>query len=392
MNWDGNWNDRIEKSKWMSEDDKKLFARFADDAHLKQIGDKRIEKYRTDLCIANSMTGKNLHEIIGSISKLKDAVRLINADKTYSFESKKDCKRTIGSVYCFLHNKDRSLKYAPRDVKELITHKAKPSDKRMAKAIIKREELREMLKFANTRDKAILMILFESGMRIGEFLQLKKANITPIAEGLEVIVPAGKTGERKIVIVEATKYVMAWLEEHPAKGKDALLFPHPRNTNRKLTQSAIAKLIRNIAARMNAHRKSKGIPAFTTPINCHNFRHSRASELGGEAGMTEQIMDKYFGWEIGSDMPRVYMHLTDEQVKKAVLRTYGRAKKEEETKIITSKLCPKCHEDNPISLNYCGRCGYDLIADKMPSKIEQLEERIKKLELIRAGGAFKRKK
>lgn len=364
---------RLENTVWMSEKDKELFRKFCEDAQLKQIGEKRMEKYRTDLCIANSMTGADVYGLIGSLDKLRNAVSKINADKTYSFESKRDCKRTLGSLFNFLHNKDRSMKYAPKELKELVAHRAKAADKKMAKPIIRREELRELLKFANTKEKAMLFLLFESGMRIGEFTQMRKSDIKQIEEGLEIHVPAGKTGERKVVIVEATKYVNKWLEEHPVKGRDAPLFPQPSHYDVSIGGAAITKHIGWVVGRMNASRKEQNLPLFDRPANPHNFRHSRATELGGEPGMTEQIMCKYFGWELDSSMPKTYIHLTDEQVKRAVLRTYGRARNVEDEKIVTHRTCPKCHEENPLTMNFCGRCGFDLDANKMPSKIESLE-------------------
>ncbi len=272
------------------------------------------------------------------------------------------------------------MTYADRKTKELFKHIIKMADKRLAKPIITREEAREIIKYGNTLDKAIIFLLFESGMRIGEFVQLKKVDIRVIEEGLKVDVPAGKTGARKIIVVEATKYVTKWLEEHPIKDKDAPLWTSPE-TKRMLTEPAIGKRIRLCIERMNAHRKKNGIPLFTKPFNLHNWRHSRASELGGEPGMTEQILCKYFGWEIGSsDMPRTYLHLTEEQIDRAVLRTYGKAKSVEETKIITHKTCQRCKEENPVSLNYCGRCGADLNTGKVVSNILELRSKLAEVE------------
>ena len=365
------WEATIARSDW-DDAEKKFFYEYARDAEKHQIGVRRIMKIRACCATARVLSGKSLTEILKNLKTLGDLCVKINASK-YKAETKQHLKMMLGSLYNFRHNKDRSLKYADRELKQLVEHKIKAADKRLAKAVISREEIREMTKYAkNTEDKAILWLLFESGMRNGEFEQLKKSDIQQIEEGLLVHVPKGKTGEREVVVVEATKYVNAWIEEHPLKDKNAPLWFYSQKRwikNDKgitvpytvqegtLTQAGIAKRIREIVERMNESRKKQGIPPFIKDVNPHNFRHSRASELGGEPGMTEQILCKYFGWEIGSDMPRTYLHLTAEQVKRAVLRTYGKAKEEEEKKIETSWRCPRCKEDVSLALNYCGRCG-----------------------------------
>ena len=97
--------------------------------------------------------------------------------------------------------------------------------------------------------------------------------------------------------------------------------------------------------------------------------------------MTEQILDKYFCWEIGSNMPRTYLHLTPDQVRKAILRTYGKARKEDEKKVETSWLCPRCKEDMPLALNYCGRCGGSKegkvisLTEKMRQELAEMKKR-----------------
>ena len=143
-------------------------------------------------------------------------------------------------------------------------------------------------------------------------------------------------------------------------------------------QSFVNRIIKARDA-LNEHRKKNGLPKFVKPINPHNFRHSRASELGGEPGMTEQILCRYFGWEIGSDMPRTYLHLTDEQVKRAILNVHGKAKDEPPKKIETHRVCQACKAENPLGLDYCGKCGQPLDSDKQITRIGELESEIEKM-------------
>ena len=438
---------RMDNQTFWGDGDAELFRRFAADAQAHQIGERRLEKYRTDLTIAHTMTGLGMLEMVEdakqrqvvehlmkkakllkagsdehkkiteelkaakeallekSIEHLKKACVKINNDTQYSFETKRDAKRTIGSLFCFIHYNNRSLQAAPLDVRVLFRHEAKGGDKRLARAILTREEIREFSKRAgNIMDKAIIWLLFESGMRNGEFEQLKKSDITIVDEGLVIKVPAGKTGERMVIVVEATKYVKEWLAEHPMKAPDAPLWYYVRrgwgeksgkvipkeNKEGALTQAGIAKRIRNVVVRVNDARKKAGIPLFVKDVNPHNFRHSRASELGGEAGMTEAIMCKFFGWEIGSTMPKVYLHITDAQVQRAVLRTFGKAKPEEEVKIITHWTCSRCKDETPMGKNYCGRCGASRDG-KVLSMTEKLQAQIDAMKKAEAVATAKQK-
>jgi len=372
----GDWKSSLERSKWMTEKDKELFLKFAEDAVLHQIGARRIEKYRTDLSICRTMTGKTLHAMLDNI---QGSVAAINASKRYMPATKKDCKRTLGSIYIFRKIGKRSLKRLNEDEAELFKHKIKVGDSELAKPVILREEMREIASYGDAFDKAVIYLLFESGMRAGEFLPLKKSDLSFSQEGLDVNVPKGKTGRRRITVVEAASFVSAWLESHPIKKGDSPVWITPYK-KRSLSYPMLVQRICHCAEKMNEARKKEGLPPFRKPVNPHNFRHSRATELGAESGMTEQIMDKYFGWEIGSNMSRVYLHLTDEQVKKAVLKTYGKAKPEEDKRIITERFCQRCKEKNPLKGEYCWRCGSNLDSGKVVSNMLLMEEKVKEME------------
>jgi len=355
-----------------------LFEKFTDHAKKqvgrKAMGEKRIQKLRACISSINIITKKPMHESLKNLQSLKAAVLTIQNATDYSTESRKDYIKFLARMFYFLQAGDSSLANAPREIKEIADYQAKKSEKRAAKPVITREEIREIIKFGDTLDRALVFTLFESGMRIGEFTAMRKEDVEHTEEGANLFVRQGKTGQRYVLVVEAVKYLSDWLEKHPVRKNDAPLWVSVK-TKEAFTDNGVRKRIRVLVQKMNDHRKKNGIPLFKKPINLHNFRHSRASELGGEPGMTEQILCKYFGWELNSDMPRTYLHLSDDQVRKAVLRTYGKVKPEEK-KIITHRTCQRCKEENPIGLNYCGRCGADLESGKVVSVIARVEEQL----------------
>ena len=367
---------------WTGED-AKIYKNFCNyTSHLigrKKSNELRLRKFRSNITSVVKTTGKPCYESLVSVKTLKDAILKIQSARNYSPESKKDFIKFIARLYLFCKTGDGSLKYAPKEVKELVEYSPAANERRAAKAVITREEARDLIKRANILDSALILTLFESGCRISEFTNIQKEDVKITNEGIELFIRKGKTGQRRIFFVEATKYLAAWLDRHPARNKNAPLWTSERSS-KPLTDGAIDKRIRLAVGKLNKYSKENHIPLFSKPFNCHNFRHSRASELGGEPGMTEAIMCKYFGWELGSDMPRTYIHLSDEQVKKAVLKTYGKAVVEDK-KIETHRTCQRCKEENPIGLNFCGRCGSDLNSGKVVKSMAEMQDKLDKMEL-----------
>lgn len=98
------------------------------------------------------------------------------------------------------------------------------------------------------------------------------------------------------------------------------------------------------------------------------LRHSRATKLA--TIFPEAIQNQYFGWVQGSDMPRIYHHLSAKDLEKAVYGMYGIETKEEET--IKPVECPRCGYLNAPTDKYCSRCA--LILDESERlRMEMLE-------------------
>ncbi|MDY7083330.1 MAG: tyrosine-type recombinase/integrase, partial [Halobacteria archaeon] len=66
----------------------------------------------------------------------------------------------------------------------------------------------------NPRDKAFVSLLWETGARIGELIDLTVGDIEDRAHGKKVTLD-GKTGSRRLPLVESVPYLNRWLSEHP---------------------------------------------------------------------------------------------------------------------------------------------------------------------------------
>lgn len=219
------------------------------------------------------------------------------------------------------------------------------------------------------RDKALVMTLAESGCRIGELLTLTKKKICFDDKGAYFLVD-GKTGTRRVRVVNSTPYLHDWLDVHPDRDKaDAPLWTNRGNMKDiakeirdgqhegiynlewqyNLTYPATRQLLRRLA-------KKAGI---TKPINPHNFRHSRATALGA-AGISGVIMNEVMGWVQGSKVSATYLHISGKQVDEILLPSmYGLPKNivaEEKPKMFPIK-CIECGELNQHTAKRCKKCN-----------------------------------
>jgi integrase len=160
------------------------------------------------------------------------------------------------------------------------------------------------------RSKALISVLAESGCRIGEIGTLAVKNVAFDEQGV-VLTVNGKTGSRRIRVVQSTKYLRSWMDCHPFRDNpEAAVWINVGSTNHRkpAMYPALAKLIREAFHNAGVRKR----------VNPHIFRHSRASILANH--LTEFQMNHYFGWTQGSTMPSTYVHLTGKDLDAAILK------------------------------------------------------------------------
>jgi site-specific recombinase XerD len=231
------------------------------------------------------------------------------------------------------------------------------------------------------RNRALIAVLYESGCRVGEIVNLKNRDVVRTDYGFRITVE-GKTGRRTIPLVESAPYLLEWAEVHPrGDDPDAPLFPSLdfNHYGKKLNRRSVYDIIRELA-------KKAGIEKRVYP---HLFRHTRATELTNY--VSELYLKQILGWSKTSDMPAFYVHLSGRDVEREVLRIHGLVPPEQLKPILSKRKCPICeHENDPHRL-YCEACGSPLKtgavvlkelseAHEVASKQKEMEERLKKME------------
>lgn len=83
----------------------------------------------------------------------------------------------------------------------------------------------------------------------------------------------------------------------------------------------------------------------------HLFRHSRATEYAGF--MSQAQLEMHMGWEHGTDMSAVYLHLQGNQVDNAILEHYGLKIRDDEDKELKPIKCNRCKTVNGPTSDFC---------------------------------------
>lgn len=344
------------------EESKNLLERFKRDLEIQGISASRIWKYLSILRYINENYNRkpfdkwDEEDIKVVMAVVQQKVR----SGEYSENTGYEYRKTLKKFFKWLYGAEwRGLKIL------------RGNDKRNASKpeYLTEEEILKMIEYArHLRDKALIAVTYEGGLRIGEAANLKIKDIiwfSNVNGDLKVkIRVSGKTGERQIPLVIAVPYLKRWLEVHPRKDEpEAFVFCSlsQRNFGEAIEYQTFRRIIEEAAKKAGIKKR----------VNPHLLRHSRATVLANY--LTEAQMCEFFGWVQGSDMPRIYVHLSGRDIDKAIMRYYGLEEEEEKKEVeVKPKKCPRCGYLNAPTDIYCGRCA--LILDEGERAKLEMEE------------------
>jgi len=155
----------------------------------------------------------------------------------------------------------------------------------------------------------------------------------------------------------AEPYIKNWVQIHPNPSPDEPLFVGIgyKNNEKPLYYESYKNILKRAV-------KKSGVQKKVTP---HIIRHTRATHLASK--LTESEMCHYLGWQLGSDMPKVYVHLSGRDIDNAIYnKVYGlKIENKDNDKSIKPVACPRCKENCGPSSEYCYRCGMPLKEEKI---------------------------
>jgi len=203
----------------------------------------------------------------------------------------------------------------------------------------------------NSRDRALISLLFDSQARCGELLDCCIKDLD-FDENGAVITLNGKTGRRRLRLVNSVPYLKEWINNHPYKQENTkplfISFKYD-NYGGRFTECGINFMLKKIGKLAKVKK----------PLHPHWFRHSGLDWLG-RVGFNERDLRLRAGWTKTSNMVHLYQHYQEEEVNDKFLQINGVKKasgqfdklKEELSPIV----CPRCSKENPADAKYCN-CG-----------------------------------
>jgi len=252
-----------------------------------------------------------------------------------------------------------------------------PKNHLPTKEIIVPADVKKLIPACKTqRDRAIIMTLWDSAARATEVLNLNIGHVEIDKYGA-VIVVEGKTGMRRIRLIEAVPDLQAWINQHPYKNNpEAPLFVTFRNSGNgpkrldiRTVQNTLKKVAEDAGIKKNIHP--------------HAFRHGKLTDLV-KRGFKETELRIIAGWEADSKMPATYIHLSGDDVEKKLLASYGIIEDEIKKEKLELKPieCPRCKTLNPHDSKYCSSCSMVLdlkTAVKLDTEIKATDGKLTQL-------------
>ena len=236
------------------------------------------------------------------------------------------------------------------------------------------------------RDRALIMLMWDSGARIGELLSLNIGHVQFDRYGAVVIV-TGKTGMRRLRLISSVPDIQTWINMHPLRADaNAPLFVTSRRYGhepRRMSARTVENRLKYVAQKLG----------MTKPIHPHAIRHARLTDLtrsnGKKQGLSEMELRLVAGWEKNSAMPEVYIHLSGADVERKLLENAGFIDDTPDPAdtALEPRQCPRCKALNAHDALYCATCSMALIeeaARKVDESTEEAKQSGEYLQLLKA--------
>lgn len=319
----------VEKSKLLPENEE-LIKQFIRDARLgktikkgakKKVGLLRQAKYSQDLKKLDKYFKKPLTEVTETdmenfILDLEEGAVSKKNGEPYAPETQIAIKKIVIKFYKWLNNGEIPEIVDWIDTSCEIKDYDAPSKEEIEKLLIimTSREPESLI-----RNRALLMVLFDSGARADELLNMRLKHLEEENGDYKVRIEFSKTQKRTLSLPFATKYLKEWLDIHPARTEPlAQLFP--------MSYSNLCHLVK---------RLGRFIGRKMTP---HTLRHSSATYWAGK--LTQYQLCYRMGWSMNSKQPARYIDRAgiDQERISQVVKAEGMSRVQEQNEELHRRL------------------------------------------------------
>jgi len=219
----------------------------------------------------------------------------------------------------------------------------------------------------NNRDRALISLLRETGLRPKELLSLDRKHIS-FDETQDInmlVVPSDtKTGYRYVPFEVSKPYLLEWLSNHPQRNEEnyPLWIQLAKNKGERLTYKGLEGLFSKLKKRAGLQNKK---------ISPYSFRFSSITEKA-KSGWSDQELKAYHGHKPDSKMLNVYVQMSGRDLSDRIKEFAGK-----KTKVDIKKpevyivKCPKCETENTNKDDFCKKCGKVINLAKAQNILEQ---------------------
>lgn len=265
----------------------------------KKYSQNTINSYQSDLQkFSTHFNNKKIKKITSH--DIQSYIRYLS--KTSSSTTVSRTISTLKSFYKFLLIEN----YITHDVTSAIV---KPKTKKGLPKVLSEEEITKLLNISLTdkysyRNKAMLELMYSTGLRVSELINLKMSNVDLETEIIRVFGKGSK--ERQIPLgdyaIGALKdYIIYYRPSFLKKTPSDYLFLNSRGGG--MTRQAFFKILKKIAYEQN----------IKTDFSPHTLRHSFATHLLKHGADLRSIQELLGHSDISST--QIYTHVTNEKLK-----------------------------------------------------------------------------
>ncbi len=290
--------------------------------------------FKSFLKLERSLSENSVEAYLSDVDKLASFLEMLPIPKTLANASTQDLRdflKWLNEIGLIASTQARIIsgikafyKYLmleeiiQKDPAELIEA---PKTRRKLPEVLSVAEINQMLdsldlsKPENTRNKAMLELMYSSGLRVSELINLK---ISDLYRELEFIKVKGKGNKERLVPVgtSALKHLDIYLSTirnhlNIKKGNEDFIFLNRRGS--KLSRVMVFMIIKDLAAASGIHKN----------ISPHTFRHSFATHLI-EGGADLRAIQEMLGHE-SITTTEIYTHLDRDFLKQTITDFHPRS-------------------------------------------------------------------
>lgn len=290
-------------------------------------------------------------------------------------------KSKLKQFYLYCHDETDDIKY--RKIAKKLSSKIEAIKKLDPQDILIESDITKMVNVCTLeRDRCVIMVMWESGMRAGELLNLDKSMIEINHSNKEVIFhipdkPGSKTGARSVLCKKVYFYVIDWMKCNP-------------------TDKFIDLKLKRLNLRLKTIAMTAGIKK---PVNPHSFRHGAITHAVNQKMNEIDIKMRFWG-NINSAMLEVYVHLSKQMMQdsyRAFIDGDSKTAEDPEGKVcivcgrpvIHDDLCQQCQDYKDLKARMEALESIPGLIDSMQDMFEEHPGKYPALERIYLKNASK---